>query len=246
MIDFDLRGRAGVVTGAGKGIGAAIVDELATLGAAVVACSRTQQDLNRVVDEIGARGDTASSFVGDVTCFADMEGLAESCLETYGRLDFAVANAGMVVMGDMVEGDPASWRRLLETNVLGTAHTVRAVLPIMKQQKAGHIVFISSMSGRVTYTDEPMYVASKWALSGLGGCLRKESYPYNVRVTLIEPGLVDTPMISGSEEGRQYLRDHESLEAADCARAVAYALCQPPRVTVAQIALLPVDQSFFY
>jgi NADP-dependent 3-hydroxy acid dehydrogenase YdfG len=116
----------------------------------------------------------------------------------------------------------------------------------MRDRRRGHIVIMSSMSGRVTYTGEPMYVTSKWALSGLGGCLRKEARAYDVRVTLIEPGLVDTPMIRASEAGRAELAESVPITAQDCADAVAYALCRPHPVDVAQIALLSIGQEFTY
>jgi NADP-dependent 3-hydroxy acid dehydrogenase YdfG len=246
MSDYDLTGRAGIVTGAGKGIGAAVAVKLAGLGAKVVACSRTQSDIDNVVSVIEGRGGNATAFAGDVRRYEDMVELVETCIAAYGSLDFVVANAGMVVIGTMAEGDPEDWRRLVDTNILGTAHTVRAALPIMKEQRRGDIVIMSSMSGRVTYTGEPMYVTTKWALSGLGGCLRKEARLYNVRVTLIEPGLVDTPMIRASEEGRLELEQSTPISAEDCADAVAYALGQPSSVNIAQIAILSPGQEFTY
>lgn len=238
----DLMGQAGIVTGAGKGIGAAIAAELASLGASVVACARTLADVERVVAEIRAAGGVATAMAGDVRRFEDMVRLVRACERTYGRLDFAVPNAGVVVLGNMAEGDPEAWATLIETNVLGTAFTVRASLPIMKRNGRGHIVIVSSQSGRVTYTGEPMYVASKWALSGLGGALRKEASAYGVRVTLIEPGTVDTPMVRASEEGRAELAANKGISARDCARAVAFALCQPRNVCVAQLGLLSAQQ----
>lgn len=241
-MDQDLRGQAGIVTGAGKGIGAAIAVELASLGASVVACARTLADVEHVVAEISAAGGVAIAIAGDVRRYEDMERLAQTCEETYGRLDFAVANAGIVVQGNMAEGDPEQWATLIETNVLGTAFTVRAGLPIMKRSGHGHIVIVSSQSGRVTYTGEPMYVASKWALSGLGGALRKEASAYGVRVTLIEPGTVDTPMVRATEEGRAELARYTAISSRDCARAVAFALCQPANVCVTQLGLLSAEQ----
>jgi NADP-dependent 3-hydroxy acid dehydrogenase YdfG len=242
MIDFDLTNSAGVITGAGKGIGAAIAAELASLGARVVACARTGADIDGVTSRIREAGGEATGVVADVRRFDDMVRLAETCVKSYGSLDFVVPNAGMVVLGTMSEGDPEEWRTLLETNVLGTAHTLRATLPYMKKQRRGHVIIISSTSGRVTYTGEPMYVASKWALAGLGGSLRKEALEYGVRVTLIEPGLVDTPMIQATEEGRAELARIKAITAEDCAHAVAFALCQPPLVTITQLGLLSMEQ----
>lgn len=244
MIDFDLTNQAGVVTGAGKGIGAAVAVELARLGAHVVACARTEADIDEVTARIRDAGGEATGIVADVRRYEDMVRLAETCAKNYGKVDFAVPNAGVVVIGNMSEGDPADWRRLIETNVLGTAYTVRATLPFMKQKRKGHVVIVSSTSGRVTYTGEPMYVASKWALAGLGGCLRKEALEYGVRVTVIEPGLVDTPMIRASEAGQAELAKIQAITSEDCANAVAFALCQPPTVNITQLGLLSIQQDY--
>jgi NADP-dependent 3-hydroxy acid dehydrogenase YdfG len=244
MIEFDLSGRAGVVTGAGKGIGAAVAAELARLGAQLVICARTKTDIDDVVARISDAGGEATGIVADVRRYEDMVRLAESCMADYGKIDFAVPNAGVVVIGNMSEGDPDDWRRLVETNLLGTAYTVRATLPFMKERGRGHVVIVSSTSGRVTYTGEPMYVASKWALAGLGGCLRKEALEYGVRVTLIEPGLVDTPMIWASEEGRAELAKIQAITPEDCANAVAFALCQPPIVNITQLGVLSIQQDY--
>ncbi len=244
MLDFDLRGRAGVVTGAGKGIGEAIACELASLGAQVVCCARTQADIDRVVAKIGAAGGQATGVAGDVANYADMERLAKTCISTYGKIDFTVPNAGTDIEGNMVDADPADWQRMIATNVLGTAYAIRATLPFMKARGDGHIVIMASVSGRVTYVGEPMYIASKWAVAGMGGALRKEALAYGVRVTLIEPGLVDTPMIHSLPEGKHDLEKIEALSPQHCANAVAFALCQPRVVNMTQIGLLPLEQDY--
>ena len=244
MIAIDLTGRAGVVTGAGKGIGRAVALELAGLGAQLVCCARTQADIDAVVAEIQASGGTAIAFVGDVSIFDDMERLTRTCADAFGKVDFAVPNAGTDIEGTMCDGDPDDWRRMIETNVLGTAYTIRATLPYMRQQRDGHIVIMASVSGRVTYVGEPMYIASKWAVAGMGGALRKEALAYGVRVTLIEPGLVDTPMIHSLPEGKGDLDKIEALSPEHIANAVAFALCQPPIVNMTQIGILPLQQDY--
>jgi NADP-dependent 3-hydroxy acid dehydrogenase YdfG len=246
MTKQDLSGRIGIVTGAGKGIGGACAVELARLGAKVVACARSRNDLDALVARIESNGGEATAVVADVRNYSDMVSVAATCMSRYGGLNFAVANAGMVVLGSVADGDPEDWRTLIETNVLGTAHTIKAVLPTMRAQRHGDIVIISSMSGYVIYTGEPMYVASKWALTGLGGCVRMEAREYNVRVTQIEPGLVDTPMIRASEEGLAELAESVPITAEDCARTVAFAIAQPEPVTIARLAVLSSKQKFVY
>jgi NADP-dependent 3-hydroxy acid dehydrogenase YdfG len=244
MLEFDLTGRAGVVTGAGKGIGEAVAVELAGLGAKVVACARTRSDLDRVTAQIREAGGEAIGFRADVRRFEEMTALAKLCADTYGSLDFAVTNAGMDVEDNMLEGNPADWQAMIETNVLGMAYTIRAALPYMKEKGGGNVVIMASISGRITYVGEPMYIASKWAVAGMGGALRREALEYGVRVTLIEPGLVDTPMIHSLPEANADLGRIEALQPIDCARAVAFALCQPRRVNMTQIGLLPLEQSY--
>jgi NADP-dependent 3-hydroxy acid dehydrogenase YdfG len=243
MIGFDLTGRAGIVTGAGKGIGEATALELAALGARVVACARTESDLEKLVATIKDGGGQATGMVADVRRFEDMTKVAQTCKDEYGSIDFVVANAGMDVEDDMVDGDPKDWRAMVETNVLGMAHTIRAALPTMREQGSGHVVITGSVSGRITYVGEPMYIASKWAVTGMGGALRREALEYGVRVTIIEPGLVDTPMIHALPSCSGDLDKMEALLPEDCAHAVAYALCQPRRVNITSIAMLPLEQS---
>jgi len=244
MLDFDLTGRAGVITGAGKGIGEAVARELAGLGAQLVVCARTKADIDRLVATITTSGGSAVGFTADVHSFADMERLARLCADTYGKVDFAVPNAGIDIEGDMLTADPADWQRMIDTNVLGTAFLIRAVLPYMKEQNDGHIVIMASISGRVTYVGEPMYIASKWAIAGMGGALRKEALEYGVRVTQIEPGLVDTPLIHALPIGKYDLDKIEALSPEHIAWAVAYALAQPRQVNTTQIQILPLEQGY--
>ena len=244
MLELDLTGRAGIVTGAGKGIGEAVARELAGLGGQVVCCARTQADIDRVVAGIAADGGQATGVVGDVRRYQDMERLAAACVDTYGKIDFTVPNAGIDIEGNMSDADPADWQRMIDTNVLGTAYVIRATLPFMKAQRDGHIVIMASISGRVTYLGEPMYIASKWAIAGMGGALRKEALEYGVRVTQIEPGLVDTPLIHALPEGQHDLDKIEALSPEHIAWAVAFALCQPRVVNMTQIQILPLEQGY--
>ena len=244
MLEFDLSGRAGVVTGAGKGIGEAVALELAGLGAKLVCCARTQADLDRVVARIEAAGGTAVGFAGDVRRFDDMERLAKTCVDAYGKIDFVVPNAGIDIEGNMCDADPADWQRMIETNVLGTAYIIRATLPYMRAQNDGHIVVMASISGRVTYVGEPMYIASKWAIAGMAGALRKEALAYGVRVTQIEPGLVDTPMIHSLPEGKPTsTRSRRSRPSTSPTRSPTRSV-QPRVVNTTQIQILPLEQDY--
>ncbi len=238
----DLRGRSGIVTGGGQGIGAAIVRRLSRLGANLVV---TDLDLARAQSLVGAleagEGE-AVAVAADVRQFAEVEQARDICLDRFGKIDFVVANAGVGDTSTLADGDPERWRTVIETNVLGVAYTIRAVLPPMREQGNGHIVLLASVSGRETYAGEPIYIASKWAIVGLGGALRKETVGSGVRVTLIEPGLVDTPLARSNPFAQTLMETVTPLQDDDVARAVAYALLQPPHMAINEIVLRPVVQ----
>jgi len=227
-----LRDRVAVVTGGTSGIGAATATRLVDAGAHVVV-----SDLEPAAARAGV------AFVrADVRSYDDMTALHDAALERHGRLDIVVANAGVADWGSIAEGDPDRWREVLDTNVLGAAQTLRALVPALVAQGRGHVVVTASISGRVTYVGEPIYIASKWALVALGRTLRKELAPAGVRVTLIEPGIVDTPLVSSTEEGRRELAQLEALRPDDVADAILYALSCPDRVNIDELMLSPVEQ----
>jgi NADP-dependent 3-hydroxy acid dehydrogenase YdfG len=234
----DLSDAVGLVTGGVSGIGAAITAELRGRGATVVAVDRNARTT--------ASPETAPSptaeVAGDVRDFAAMCGISGRVRDEFGRLDFVVANAGITDWGSMSDGDPARWHDVIDTNVLGVAQTIRATLPILIEQGRGHIVITASISGRTTYVGEPIYIATKWALVGLGGALRKEARTAGVRVSLIEPGIVDTPLVRETAEGAAELAAVRALDPQDVARAVGFVLTQPAHVNIDELVISPLAQ----
>jgi 3-oxoacyl-[acyl-carrier protein] reductase len=235
-----LAGRAGLVTGAAKGIGAAVLEAVAQRGAAVVGMDVDAAALEAAVDRVNAAGGTASAAAGDVSRDADVEAAAAACTVRHGQVDFVVANAGIGNYSLMSDGDPNAWRRLLEVNLLGAAYTVRAVLADMKRRGSGDVVLMASIAGRESWVGEPIYIASKWGMVGLARSLREECAPHQVRVTVVEPTMVDTPLVRATEDGRRELGQYPALAAADVARVVVMALEQPPGVSVGEIVLRAV------
>jgi hypothetical protein len=237
-----LEGQAGIITGGGSGIGAAIARELSALGASLTIADIALSAAQTVADEVRATGGSAIALAADVRDFGQMAQLRDEALRAFGRIDFLIANAGLSDTSTLADGDPERWRKVIETNVLGVAYAARAVLPTMQAQQRGHIVITASVSGREIYAGEPIYIASKWGVVGLGYALRMEARAYGVRVTLIEPGLVDTPMARANPFAQDWLNNMSPLQPADVARAVAYALQQPPHMAINEIVLRPLSQ----
>jgi NADP-dependent 3-hydroxy acid dehydrogenase YdfG len=237
--------RAGIVTGGAGAIGQATAHLLAQAGAQVIVADYTWESAHAAADDLHARyPDRIRCRSADIRQIDDMLDLVQACRDDFGRVDFMIANAGVGDASLLVDGDTERWRTVVETNVLGLAYTVRAVLPIMRDQGHGHIVVVASLSGRVSYVGEAVYAASKWAAVGLGGMLRKEACGYGIRTSIIEPGLVDTPLSRGSALGRQDLEKGQPLVAADVAESIMFALTRPPHVNVTEIVIQPTDEMY--
>ena len=238
----DLGGAVGLVTGGASGIGAAITAELRGRGATVVAVDR---NAHPEAEPTSSRAVQAGwEAAGDVRDFATISGISGNVRDEFGRLDFVVANAGITDWGSMSDGDPQRWRDVIETNVLGVAQTIRATMPVLVAQGRGHIVITASISGRTAYVGEPVYIATKWALVGLSKALRKEARPAGVRVSVIEPGIVDTPLVQQTAEGTAELAAVRALDPQDVARMVTFVLEQPAHVNIDEIMVSPLGQDF--
>jgi NADP-dependent 3-hydroxy acid dehydrogenase YdfG len=233
--------RVALITGGGTGIGAATAEELAGVGLRVVVVGRRPGPLEHVVAVIKGRGGEALALPADVSDYEAMEKAVGRTVERYGRIDLLVANAAVHHVSSIDAGDPARWEQLIRINVLGVMNAVRAVLPLMYQQGAGHIVVVSSVSGRVTYVGETAYVTSKHATTAFADCLRQEASGRGVRVTVIEPGLVDTPL-ADNPYAAEMKKTVQPLLPADCARAIRFAFEQPPNVGINEIVMRPATQ----
>src|SRR3954470_2211774 len=199
-----------LITGASTGIGAATARHAVAAGWRVGLAARSEDKLAELVQELGD-----SNVLGhptDVTEFGSQEALVEATLERFGQVDAAFANAGFGAARGFLKEDPDQWRQLILTNVLGVAYTIRAVMPHFQERNAGHFLLTSSVAGRRSLPGS-LYSASKHAVTGMGESLRQELRQREgsqTRVTLIEPGVVDTPFFEN--------RPADALEADDIAR----------------------------
>ncbi|MCA8863884.1 MULTISPECIES: SDR family oxidoreductase [unclassified Halomonas] len=217
-----------LITGASSGIGAATARAAAREGYKLVLAARSSDKLIALAQELGPENVLACEL--DVTNMEQQQAMVEQALETFGRLDGVFANAGRGGSpGGFSEADHSEWREMILTNIYGVGLTIQACLPALKRSK-GHVLLTSSAAGRTTIPGS-MYSATKWAVTGIGYNLREELRGTGMRVTLIEPGMVDTPFF---DEPPTY-----ALDDRDIANAVIYALAQPAHVDVNEILIRP-------
>jgi NADP-dependent 3-hydroxy acid dehydrogenase YdfG len=224
--------RVFLITGASSGIGAVTAREAASAGFRVVLAARSADRLRELADELGGEH-RAIAVECDVTEWEQQEAMVNETLSRFGRIDVAFANAGFGGARSFLAESPEFWRSMVLTNVYGAAMTIRATLPALKQVR-GHLVLTSSVAGRRALPGS-LYSATKWAVTAMGEAARLELNDTGVRVTVIEPGMVDTPFFSKPPSG--------ALEPVDVARAVMFAVSQPPHVDVNEILVRPTSQS---
>jgi NADP-dependent 3-hydroxy acid dehydrogenase YdfG len=221
-----------VITGASTGIGAATARRAVEFGQRVVLAARSEDKLNGLAEELG--GDEQAVAVRcDVTSWDDQQALVATALDRFGRMDAFFANAGFGAKRGFLEESVEHWKAMIDTNVLGAALSIRASLPHFREQNSGHLILTSSIAGRRALPGS-LYSATKHAVTAMGEALRQEIADTNVKMTLIEPGAVDTPFFDDAPSG--------ALEADDIARAVLFALTQPPHVDVNEILVRPIHQ----
>jgi NADP-dependent 3-hydroxy acid dehydrogenase YdfG len=223
-----------LITGASSGIGAATARAAVAGGWRVALSARSADKLEALASELG---DSAIAVPGDVTAWDDQQRMVAKTLERFGRIDGAFANAGFGAKRGFLEETPEQWREMVLTNVLGVALTIRAVLPHFLENDRGHVLITSSVAGRRALPGS-LYSATKHATTAMGEALRAELRQmhenFTVRVTLIEPGMVDTPFFDNKPPA--------ALEPEDIADAVMFALERPQRVDVNEVLIRPVEQ----
>jgi NADP-dependent 3-hydroxy acid dehydrogenase YdfG len=191
----------GVITGGLSGIGAASAIEFGRIGTRMILTARSIASAEDLVERVRGWWRRSICAVADVRDATSQQQAVEEAIDRWGRIDFLPANAGVGDQSRVATGDPDRWRTVVETNLLGTIYSTHAVLPTMLSQGSGHILIMSSVSGREAYIGEPVYIASKWGLVGFAHSLRLEVLEAGIRVTLIESGLVNTPLTYNNPQG---------------------------------------------
>jgi NADP-dependent 3-hydroxy acid dehydrogenase YdfG len=223
--------RVFLITGASTGIGAQTARRAAHEGYRVVLAARSEDKIHALADELGGE-QRAIAVRCDVTEWDDQRALVERALEAFGRVDVAFANAGFGGARGFTKGTPETWKDMVLTNVYGAALTIRATIDHLRES-SGHLLLTGSVAGRRALPGS-LYSATKWAVTAMGESARQELNGSGVRVTLVEPGMVDTPFFDN--------RPSNALEADDIARAVLFAVSQPAHVDVNEILIRPTAQ----
>jgi len=240
-----LRGKAVVITGGFTGIGRATARLLVTDGAKVLIFGIEQKDLQPALDDIraaAANGGEAHAFLGDVGKPDDVDRAFREADATLGGVDVLVNNAA-IARARLLDDDYRAWQRMVEVNLLGYLACARAAADRMRPKRDGHIVNVGSMSADLRETGQDVYVATKAAIQAFSETLRKKVNEEGIRVTLIEPGAVATPIQGKTrEQYRERLEKMEMLEAEDVAAAIHFSLTQPKRSNVVMVQVRPLKQ----
>ena len=233
-----LAGHVGIVTGGGRGIGAAIAGKLAELGVTVVICGRTRGPLENTAQRIRAAGSKCEAMECDVTELSAVEKLAARVEQSLGRTDILVNNAGVGGFATPLHKlTPEEWERTLNTNLRGVYYMIRSFAPLMIRGGKGDIINISSGAGKNPLPNGAAYAASKWGLNGLSYSIAEELRNYHIRVAVICPGSVQTEL--GPHTGKD---PKKMLQPEDVAHVVAMMVTQAPQSFASEVVLRPTQK----
>jgi NADP-dependent 3-hydroxy acid dehydrogenase YdfG len=244
-----LEGRKAVVTGASSGIGEATALAFADAGATVALGARRKDRLEDLAKRIGDEGGTAHAFEVDVGDEGAARSFIEGAAEKMGGLDILVNNAGVMLLGPVEGGDTDEWRQMINVNVLGLLYCTQVAMPLIRDSGGGNIVNISSVAGRVAAMGAGVYNFTKFGVVGFSEALRQEAMHSGIRVTVVEPGFVETELQGHNKnpvvvEAIEKMREQtgEVLQAEDIAAAIHYVVSQPQRVNIGEMLIRPTGQ----
>jgi len=233
-----LAGQVALVTGAGRGIGAAIAIRLSALGAHAVLCGRSRGPLEKTVHAIREAGQQATAMECDVADLSSVQSLAERVERSFQRIDILVNNAGISgPSGPLHQLPPDAWNGIFNTNLRGVYYMIRSLAPLMIRARRGHIINISSLAGKNPLPNGAAYSASKWGLNGLSYGVAEELRAHNIRVSVICPGSVHTDFSPHAGKSAERM-----LQPDDVAHAVATIVTQAPQSFMSEILMRPTQK----
>lgn len=243
----DINGKVIVITGASSGLGECTARSLSAKGAIVVLGARRVDRLEKLVQDIERAGGKAITLATDVTDQVQVEKLLKAAVDAFGRVDVLINNAGLMQQSMLESLKVDEWDNMIDINIKGTLYGIAAALPIMKAQKFGHIINVSSIAGHKVTPAGAIYCATKHAVRVISEGLRSEVKPYNLRTTIISPGAVDTELTHHiTEEGVagqiQQFYDEHAIPPSSFASAVEFAITQPANVDINEILFRPTSQ----
>jgi NADP-dependent 3-hydroxy acid dehydrogenase YdfG len=247
-----LDGTVALVTGASSGIGEATAVALAEEGAAVAVAARRRDRLEALAERIGTTTEVLV-LETDVTDEASARSMVDATVRRFGRLDTLVNNAGVMLLGPIVEAPVEEWRRMVELNVLGLLYCTHAALPHLLEAADGpprqvaDIVNVSSVAGRFARAGSGVYNATKFGVGAFSESLRQEVTRRHLRVSLIEPGATRTELAGHNrpeilETIGATFGQTELMEASDIAESIVFTVTRPRRVTVNEVLIRPTEQ----
>jgi NADP-dependent 3-hydroxy acid dehydrogenase YdfG len=237
-----------VITGASSGLGEATARHLSGQGATIVLGARRTDRIHALAAELQAKGGNVLAIVTDVTQRDEVQRLVLAAVDTYGRIDVMLNNAGLMPSSPLERLKVDDWDRMIDVNLKGVLYGIAAALPHMQRQKSGHFINVSSVAGHKVRAGGVVYAATKHAVRALSEGLRQEVKPYNIRTTIISPGAVATELpdrITEPDIAAFMKQVYKSAVPADSfARAVAYAISQPDDIDINEILFRPTAQDF--
>jgi NADP-dependent 3-hydroxy acid dehydrogenase YdfG len=243
----NIKGKVVVITGASSGLGEATARLLSAEGATVVLGARRLDRLQKLADELTAKGGQVLVLATDVTQRDQVERLVDTAVQKFGRIDVMLNNAGLMPHSPIERLKVDDWVQMVDVNIKGVLYGIAAALKHMKQQKFGQIINVSSVAGHKVTPNGAVYCATKHAVRALSEGLRQEIKPYNVRTTIISPGAVATELPNSITEADVSAGVHKfyadfAIPADSFARAVVFAMSQPEDVDINEILFRPTRQ----
>jgi len=248
-MSHNIQGRVVAITGASSGLGEASARLLSAEGATVVLGARRVERIRSLADELTGRGGKALAVATDVTQCEQVRKLVDTAVQAYGRIDVMLNNAGLMPLSPLDRLKVDEWDQMIDVNIKGVLYGIAAALPHMQRQKAGHIINVSSVAGHKVRAGGAVYAATKHAVRALSEGLRQEVKPYNIRTTVISPGVVVTELPNSATEpdvaaNLRKMYGEIGIPADSFARAVVYAMSQPEDVDINEILFRPTRQEY--